>query len=142
MRTWLNAHTEYEGFPIYFRRPNVPIAEFPVLQPRYPRLLVLTHILTHVKSNGLPESAYNASLESMSMSLTAPFEDETAGLIAVIETFAGKRTYYIYLASAFDADAHVRDARMRFPQEALQHEVQEDPAWRVFRGYAADFDFE
>ena len=64
MRTWLNANTEYEGFPIYFRRTNVPTAEFPILQPRYPRLLVLTHILTQVKSNGLPESAYNASLES------------------------------------------------------------------------------
>jgi hypothetical protein len=60
----------------------------------------------------------------MSMSLTAPFEDETAGRIAVIETFAGKRTYHIYLAPAFDADGHVRDARMRFPQEALQHEVK------------------
>ena len=53
MRTWLNANTEYEGFPIYFRRTNVPTAEFPILQPRYPRLLVLTHILTHDGNLGI-----------------------------------------------------------------------------------------
>jgi hypothetical protein len=141
MRTWLNADSMYEGYPIYFRRPRVLRTEFPLLQPRYPRLLVLTHVLTHVKSNGLPETAYNTSLEALSLALTLPFEDEKAGLIAVIETFAGKRTFYIYLAPSFDAEALVREVQARFPHENLHHEVDADPDWRVLNGYARDFDF-
>ena len=140
-RTWLTANTEYEGFPIHFRRPHIEVSEFATLQPRYPRLLIVTHVLKHVKENGLPRSDYNASLESFDMTLAAPFADETNGVIALIETFAGKRTYYFYLAPLFDADAFIRHAQDRFPDERFSYSVDDDRAWRLFRGYAADFDF-
>jgi hypothetical protein len=140
-RTWLTANTEYEGFPIYFRRPDVKVAEFATLQPRYPRLLIVTHVLKHVKDNGLPRSDYNASLESFDMSLTSPFNDEANGVIALIETYAGKRTYYVYIDPLFDADALIRHAKDRFPQESFSCSVEEDRGWRLFRGYAADFHF-
>ncbi|MCS0583193.1 DUF695 domain-containing protein [Massilia pinisoli] len=140
-RLWLTANAEYEGFPIYFRRPDVKVAEFATLQSRYPRLLTVTHVLKHVKENGLPRSDYNASLESFDESLTSPFCDEVNGVIALIETFAGKRTYYIYIDPLFDADAFVRQAQDRFPGECLSYSVDEDRAWRLFRGYAADFNF-
>ena len=140
-RPWLTANTEYEGFPIYFRRPDVKVAEFATLQPRYPRLLIVTHMLKHVKENGLPRGDYNASLESFDMSLTAPFEDDANGVIALIETFAGKRTYYVYIDPLFDAHAFVRRAQDRFPEEHFSYSVDEDRAWRLFRGYAADFNF-
>lgn len=39
----------------------------------------------HVKENDLPRRDYNASLESFDMTLTSPFDDETNGLIALIE---------------------------------------------------------
>lgn len=140
-RPWLTANTEYEGFPIYFRRPDVKVAEFATLQPRYPRLLIVTHVLKHVKENGLPRSDYNASLESFDESLTSPFGDEVNGVIALIETFAGKRTYYVYVDPLFDADAFIRHAQDRFPEERFSYSVDEDRAWRLFRGYAADFNF-
>ena len=140
-RTWLNANTMYEDFPIYFRRPDVRVAEFDALQPAYPRLLVVTHMLAQVKSNGLPESDYNDSLLPLDQMLTVPFREPSNGLIAVIETFAGKRTYYIYLTPSFDADAFVDAVRRGFPHETLEHEVEDDPDWRLFRGYAKDFQF-
>ncbi|GGC61570.1 DUF695 domain-containing protein [Undibacterium terreum] len=140
-RIWLTANTEHEGFPIYFRRPDVRVAEFEALRPKYPMLLVVTHVLACVKENGLPEHDYNDSLESLDVSLTAAFEDETVGLIALIETFAGKRTYYIYLATSFVVDGYIREVKNNFPREELTFEVDGDPFWRLFNGYAADFHF-
>jgi hypothetical protein len=103
--------------------------------------MTVTHALAHVKPNGLPESDYNDSLISLDTALTSPFRDETNGLIALIETFAGRRTYYVYLSPSFDAAACLRDVKARFPQEDLSLEVDDDPAWRLFRGYARDFHF-
>ena len=140
-RRWLNANTVYEGFPLYMRRPDVRVAEFAGLRPTYPRLLVLTHKLKHVRENGLPDGDYNDSLIMLSSCVTSPFDDETRGLIAVIETFAGKRTYYIYLAPSFDADAFVRGIKDRFPDEEFAAKVHEDPAWKFFHGYAGEFQF-
>lgn len=140
-RGWLNANTMYEGFPLYMRRPDVKVAEFARLRPLYPRLLVLTHKLKHVRDNGLPEGDYNDSLITLSSCVTAPFDDETRGLIAVIETFAGKRTYYIYLAPSFDANAFVQDVKGRCPGEEFAGKVHEDPTWKFFHGYAREFQF-
>ena len=140
-RTWLNTQTEHEGFPIYSRRPNVRVDEFEVLRPGYPTLLTITHVLTHVKQNGLPEAEYNESLEELDSAIIAPFRDETNGLIAVVETFAGKRTYYVYLTQLFDPEAYMHEVRIRFPHEDLSCEQRADPTWRLFNGYARDFQF-
>jgi len=102
---------------------------------------VVTHFLTYVKANGLPESDYNDSLEQLDVSLTSPFRDEKNGLIALIETFAGKRTYYVYVAESFDVDGLIREVKDCFNSEDITHEVNEDHAWRLFRGYAAEFHF-
>ena len=140
-RPWTTANTIYEGFPIYFRRPDVRVAEFDALQPKYGRLLAVTHLLAHVKANGLPESDYNDSLISLDTALTSPFRDEANGLIALVETFAGKRTYYVYLSPSFGAAPYIREVKDRFPEEDLSYEVDDDPDWRLFRGYARDFHF-
>ena len=140
-RTWLTARSEYQDFPIHFRRPDVRVAEFEALRPAYPRLLILTHRLAKVRENGLPEARYNDALASLDAWLTAPFDDETNGIVALIETYAGKRIYYVYVVPAFDAAAYAAAARTRFPDEDLTHEVDDDPGWRLFKGYARDFDF-
>lgn len=91
-RTWLTANAEHEGFPIYFRRPDVRVAEFETLREKYPALLAVKHQLAQVKNNGLPEAAYNESLAPLDAALTTPFREEETGLVALVETFAGKRT--------------------------------------------------
>lgn len=140
-RPWLVGHIEHEGFPLYFRRPDVKIAEFETLRPKYPRLLVVTHALAEVMENGIPDPDYNRSLEPLGMTLTEAFEDESEGLIALIETFAGKRTYYTYLAPSFVVEDYISIVTMGYPQEDLTYEVDNDPNWRLIKGYAADFDF-
>jgi hypothetical protein len=141
LRTWLTANAEQEGLPIYSRRPDVRVAEFEVLRPKYPALLAVKHQLAQVKGNGLPEPSYNDSLESLDSALVEPFEDEVSGLVAVVETFAGKRTYYIYVTPSFGADHFMSVIAARFPHENLSWKLHQDPAWRLFNGYAADFQF-
>lgn len=140
-RPWLSTNTLYEDYPIYFRRPDIRVAEFAQLQPQYPRLLVITLAFAEVRSNGLPEGDYNTSLARLDSCLTAPFDTETDGLIAVIETFAGNRTYYIYLTPSFDAGGFMTEAMRRFPNDDLSYETEGDPEWNVIRGYADQFKF-
>lgn len=140
-RRWLNANAVHESFPIHFRRPDIRVAEIESLRPRYPVLLVITHALSRVKSNGLPESDYNLSLEALDCALLEPFDDESSGLVAVVETFAGKRTYYLYIDASFDAEGFEASIRARYADAQLAWERNEDRGWRVFRGYARDFQF-
>lgn len=140
-RTWLTASAEHEGFPIYFRRPDIRLSEFENLRPRYPALLAIKHQLSHVKDNGLPEADYNDSLAPLDAALLEPFRDESSGLIALVETFAGKRTYYVYLTPTFNARQLMSDVESTFPQESISWKLHDDPNWRLFNGYAADFGF-
>ncbi|MGY0800143.1 DUF695 domain-containing protein [Lysobacter sp. A286] len=140
-RAWLTANSEHEGFPIYFRRPDLRVADFEALRPKYPAILVVTHQLAQVKSNGLPEAGYNDSLAPLDSALVTPFQDEADGLIALVETFAGKRTYYVYLVPSFEVDVFMSSILTRFPQESLSWKRHEDPNWRLLNGYAADFQF-
>ncbi|GHT87059.1 hypothetical protein AGMMS49960_02410 [Betaproteobacteria bacterium] len=140
-RTWLNASTKHEGFPIYFRRPDIRVSEFEGLRPQYPVLLAIKHQLSHVKDNGLPVAAYNKLLAPLDAALVEPFRDESDGLVALVETFAGKRTYYIYLAPTFDAQQFMSSIASKFQQESISWKLHDDPTWRLFNGYAADFQF-
>ena len=140
-RTWLTANAEHEGFPIYFRRPDVRVAEFETLRGKYPALLAVKHQLSQVKNNGLPEAAYNESLAPLDAALTIPFRNEETGLAALVETFAGKRTYYVYLIAAFDVESFMAGVSASFPQENISWKRHDDPTWRLFNGYANDFGF-
>lgn len=140
-RKWLNGATEHEGYPIHFRRPDVRVAEFDTLRPRYPSLLVITLQLAKATGNGLPEADYNMSLMPFDEALLMPFEDESHGVVAVVETFAGKRTYYIYLLASFDAERFLSQLTARFPDERLTSKLHDDPEWKLLKGYARDFQF-
>lgn len=140
-RTWLTARSEHAGLPIYFRRPAVPVAEFAALRPRYPVLLVVEHRLAQVKPGGLPADGYNDTLAALDAALVQPFGDEQQGLVALVETFAGKRTYYIYLDAAFDSRAFMAAVGTRFPGEDMTWKRRDDPLWKLLHGYARDFHF-
>lgn len=140
-RSWLNADTFHEGFPIYFRRLNISVSEYRFLSTLYPNLLVLTQFLRHVKQNGLPEAEYNESLETFDSTLVDVFHASDSGIAALIETFAGKRTYYFYVRVGVEAGALLGGFVKRFPIEKIEWKVKPDPEWKLLNGYARDFNF-
>jgi hypothetical protein len=130
---WLNTTTEYEGRPLELRvRPSAETAD---ARLRFQFLAAVTHDLARVRPDGLPETDYNDGLGELDAAVIESFERAGNGLIAIIETFSGQRTYYAYVAS--DAVAHeAMDAiQQRFFKERLSLAVKRDPSWALFAEY-------
>ena len=110
---WYTGELTHEGFPLMLRFPEKP--DFDSLQEIYPNLLTITHILGQVQSNGLPEHAYNETLADFDHEIITAFDQSLLGLAVLIETFGGRRTYYLYVAS----DAPVDTVKTRITKETL-----------------------
>jgi Family of unknown function (DUF695) len=63
---------------------------------KYGYLLVVTHHLAVVRADGMPDADYNDSLLVFDCELIQQLE--LGGRVVVIETCAGKRIYYAYVA--------------------------------------------
>jgi len=141
-RDWLSSQSTYEGFPIYFRRPDIRFAEYSSLCADFPLRLTVTHFLAQVKDNGLPEADYNASLADFDHALIGLLRDSGAAIVTLVETFAGKRTYYLYLRQGVEPEAALRHVLDNFPRERVEWSTKQDPEWRLMNGYVQDFGFD
>ena len=63
------------------------------------------------------------------------------GFPVLIETYAGKRTYYIYVTAELDAVAAVVQLRRMFPEHKIESEVRKGSGWRLIRQYSEDYSF-
>ena len=136
MPTWLTAEKEYEGFPLFLRRP----ADLDVgsLRPTHPTLAVVTHEFTKRLPNGLPEPDYNQGLSQMDHELITAFDIDRMGVPVVVETFGGKRHYYFYVAADSDVPAIISAVAGRYPGERLSWTVRPDPQWGFLEKYARE----
>ena len=134
---WFTGESVHEGFPLMLRFPAKP--DFDSLQDRYPRLLTIEHHLAQVTSDGLPESPYNMSLLEFDQHVLDMLGD--LGFPVLVETFAGKRTYYIYITADLDALRAIDQLRTRYPEHKIEAEVQNGSGWRVIRLYSKDYAF-
>lgn len=133
---WKTGETTYEGSPLLLRcRLRIPYE----LQPLFPRLVALTHLLEHVTLSGLPVRTYNDSLTEFDHAAIQAFNRKEEGVTVLVETFGGKRRYYAYVALDFDVEATVSDLTAAFPNVRLEHTVHENADWRFIRRYAAAF---
>jgi hypothetical protein len=135
--TWLTGMTRYEGYPLALRvRPS---ADSAANRAAFPHLGVVTHQLANVRDNGLPETEYNASLEDFDVALQFAIKGEGAGLVVLIETFAGKRTYYAYVSDEKTFRVRVGALSRLFEHHRLTVECRPDAAWRFYERYRKDF---
>jgi len=136
MLNWLTAEKEYEGFPLFLRRP----ADLDVdsLRPTHPTLAVVTREFAKRKPNGLPEPDYNETLFEMDIELVGAFDVNQMGVPALVETFGGKRHYYFYVAADTDVYAIISAVARRYPEERLSWTVRPDPQWGFLERYARE----
>lgn len=136
---WYSGELRYEGCPLHLRFPEKP--DFDALQKKYPKILIVTHTLAKVKPSGVPEADYNELLADFDHDLITAFEESSSGMTVLVETFGGRRKYYIYVAS----DAPVEDTRARFrtdyPQHQLDWDLRDDKSWTFIRGYSEEYGF-
>ena len=135
---WKTREMTHEGFPLLLRCPLLIPYE---LQPQFPRLVALTHLLDEVTSAGLPVRTYNDRLGDFDHAAIQTFNRQDEGVTVLVETFAGKRTYYAYVALDFDVGAAVERLTATFPNVRLEHLVRENADWRFIRRYAVDCAF-
>jgi hypothetical protein len=134
---WVTAMAEHEGFPLALRVR--PAADSPANRARYPRVALVSHALSDVTENGLPEAAYNDELADFDQDLHTCIERGGDGLVALVETFAGKRNYYAYVADDARLKVRVDELRAKYPQHSLSVRGGADPEWKVFNDYRRRF---
>ena len=136
---WLTGKVKHEGFPLHLRFPEKP--DFDSLQKKYPKLLVVTHTLSKVKPSGEPEADYNASLADFDHELVTALDSPSFGKTLLIETFGGRRTYYIYVSPDTPVDVTKSRFSSKYPQHQLSWELSDDAGWKFIRRYSADYKF-
>lgn len=129
--SWTTKQTFHEGLPLFIRYPeniNDGTAVFPVLG-------VITHHLSKVRASGLPEPDYNETLLPFDRALRKLFEEERHGQTVLIETFAGKRNYYVYVLSENCVLEKVSVLQQQFPQLKLSWKAYPDKKWGFIKDY-------
>jgi hypothetical protein len=134
---WESLQRTYEGFPLYLRRPKN--LDFDALAPKFPVLLILTHVFSFRRFDGAPEPTYNDKLEEFDSAVVRYFVGSGTGQGVLVETFGGKRNYYFYTAATVNPTLMLSDLRGRFPGQNLEVESKSDPNWRFIRDYTNNY---
>ncbi|WP_331979671.1 DUF695 domain-containing protein [Ohtaekwangia sp.] len=130
---WLTAKIEHEGFPLYLRKPDYQ--NIFVYQSNLPNILRVTQKLRVVKSNGLPESDYNMSLIDFDGQMCNLFKETNDGLIFLIETFGGERSYYYFISDSVDHDGLIQEIRNKNKDIELETHLYSDNGWGFIKYY-------
>jgi hypothetical protein len=134
---WFTGKLEHEGLPLHLRFPEA--VDFDKMASLYPKLVVITHQLEEVPSNGEPVSSYNESLEDFDCSIIDLFNE--LGHIVLIETFSGRRTYYGYISSEEELSKRRIDINDTHPEHSLEWQINDDKKAQFIKGYSQDYDF-
>jgi Family of unknown function (DUF695) len=136
-RIWNVGQRTYQGFPLFLRRPsNMDTSEN---RKRFPILAIITHEFTKRYPDGRPEAAYNESLFDFDEDIVTSFDSQQRGVPVLVETFAGKRHYYFYIAAHTDVASAIQPIVARYPNERLTWEVRTNANWSFLDKYAKEF---
>ena len=134
---WLVATVKYEGYPLALRvRPHADTVEH---RSRLPFVAAVTHHLALTRADGMPEPDYNDSLAVLDHAVIGTLEASGSGLTVLVETLAGKRTYYAYVEAESHAQAAVARLCSSFPGERITLVVRRDVAWDLYGEYKRRF---
>lgn len=134
---WGTKEIEYEGFPLLLRKPVYD--DIWLSQKKYGKLLVITHMLTNVRANGLPEARYNDSLAAFDHDVIGITKDDNC-LLVLIETFGGKRRYYYYTTENFDSTLSIQRLQAKYRNHKISSENRHDLQWTFFKDYPVKLD--
>ena len=134
---WLGSTVQHEGFPLALRvRPD---ADSPANQKALPHLVALTHHLDEVRADGLPEAAYNEGLALFDGGAIECFERYGMGLVVIVETFAGRRTYYAYARDVALGAKVLAELNENYPSHRLTESHEANDRWGLFARYREMF---
>jgi hypothetical protein len=87
-----------------------------------------------VSPDGLPEKQYNSTLSEFDHHMCSVFDNSSEGIIFLIETYGGKRSYYYYTTPNFISNSLIEIAKQQF-EVKLESWSQEDIGWGFLDDY-------
>lgn len=132
--SWIVSSRDYQGFPLLTRHPVG--LNFDKLQVIYPIRLIVDLTFAKVQENGLPENHYNETLEIFDNFITEYFKHRSNGQCVLVETYGGKRHFYLYVSRLADTEAFKIEISEKFPQHQVEFDVRPDENWSLIRKYS------
>ena len=134
--TWSNAELDYEGLPLLLRKPDYQnILQF---KSKFTKLVAIVHHLEMVDKLGLPKKSYNSKISKFDDYMCDLFTVTNDGIIFLIETFNGNRTYYYYCDNTLVIDTLADKIRSKFDFD-IEVMSQDDVEWSFLHNYPIDF---
>jgi len=129
---WLTTLCDHTGQPLAIRlRPPDAVAD---ATGKYSYLLAVTHHLRSVRADGMPDPDYNESLAAFDAALVDALDE--AGRVVVVETCAGRRLYYAYVADEAAAKRAVTQVLAEYGcLSESGFRGGPDPAWQFYAAY-------
>ena len=134
---WFFNELDCDGLPLLLRYPEA--FDLNYYKEQFSELLLITYPLEHINALGLPHPEYNNSLKGLDEVLSGMFEEHSLGKTVFIETYAGRRIYYIYISEQADLGAYDNSIKEHFPGIALKWDLKEDPNWSFFIQFAGQY---
>lgn len=134
---WLMGQMDNEGFPLLLRRPKD--LDYDLLKVTFPNLVVVQHQFAKTKSNGLPEDDYNIGLADFDDEVVNYFRNRKQGITVLVETFGGKRNYYMYAVADADFDKAKAHFKQSYPKHNISWTIKNDPDWGFIKAYAKEY---
>jgi hypothetical protein len=135
--SWKTRQIASNGFPLFLRYPA--ILDFDDFKNAFPLLVAITHELSKVNGNGVPETDYNDALFDFDRDIRAVFEEREHGQTVLIETYCGKRIYYIYVSEEAGVSEKISIISKRYPAERLSWSARPDSEWTFIKRYTEKF---
>lgn len=130
--TWSGSEILYEGFRLMLRKPNhINIWK---LKDEFPQLVCIEHLLDKVNPDGLPEKEYNSSIAEFDHYMCSIFDESNQGIIFLVETYCGKRSYYYFTKPSFKIQSLVDIAKQKF-EVNIECWEQDDTNWGFLNAY-------
>ena len=130
---WLTIRKEYEGNPLYLRKPNHQ--NIWTKKNYYSKLVCITHTFDSVKSNGLPTGDYNSSLIDFDGEIVELFKQDDNGIIFLIETYGGERNYWFYVKETCDSNLKFEKLKKHHQNKKLEISTRDDEQWNFIKDY-------
>ncbi|MHA6206269.1 DUF695 domain-containing protein [Dyella soli] len=134
---WTVTQHRYEGLPLFTRYPVIP--DYDKLRAGLPIRVTVSLTLSNVTTDGLPEAAYNRSLEPLDNFIVEYFEDRGQGQCVLVETFNGNRYFYVYIAESANLDGFKSALAATFPGNEIEVSIVKDLGWSFIKRYAAEY---
>jgi hypothetical protein len=135
--TWFTAKRQHEGFPLLLRFPEK--RDFDLLEKQYTKLLLIRHQLDKVLPSGLPEPAYNETLFEFDEQIVGMFGE--SGIPVLVETFGGRRNYYIYVLPRLDISTAQTTLKAKYPTLTTAWTIHDGTGWKLIRRYSTEYGF-